>query len=289
MSDQLISGDDSVIDTIKAEISKSEPSNRKRIFQAFIMAALGSIPWVGGFLTAAATFKFDGANIERDSLQNQWLDEHHRKLLALKATLEEISERFGKLGETIDERLQSEQYLGVVRKAFRAWDQADTEEKRRLIANLITHAAGTRICSDDILRLFLDWLETYHETHFAVIREIYQNPGCTRLEIWNALYTALPADSSAEADLFKMLIRDLSTGSVIRQERDTNQLGQFIRKRPLHVKRGAGQQTYKSAFDDTENYVLTELGKQFVHYTMNELVSRLDSPRPGAEEEEANQ
>ena len=31
----------------------------------------------------------------------------------------------------------------------------------------------------------------------------------------------------------------------------------------------------KSAFDDKEQYVLTELGKQFVHYTMDELVSRI--------------
>jgi hypothetical protein len=33
----------------------------------------------------------------------------------------------------------------------------------------------------------------------------------------------------------------------------------------------------ESAFDDTKQYVLTELGKQFVHYTMNELVSRLEA------------
>jgi hypothetical protein len=75
-----------------------------------------------------------------------------------------------------------------------------------------------------------------------------------------------------------MLIRDLSTGGVIRQERDTNQLGQFPRKRPLHVKRGQASQVMKSAFDDTENYILTELGNQFVHYAMTELESRLQEP-----------
>jgi hypothetical protein len=31
----------------------------------------------------------------------------------------------------------------------------------------------------------------------------------------------------------------------------------------------------ESAFEDTKQYVLTELGKQFVHYTMTELVARL--------------
>jgi hypothetical protein len=58
------------------------------------------------------------------------------------------------LGEEIDEKIQSEQYLTLVRKTFRQWDEADTEEKRQLLMQLITNAAGTRICSDDILRLF---------------------------------------------------------------------------------------------------------------------------------------
>jgi hypothetical protein len=32
----------------------------------------------------------------------------------------------------------------------------------------------------------------------------------------------------------------------------------------------------KSAFDDTEEYFLTDLGKQFVHYVMNEIVPRIE-------------
>lgn len=32
----------------------------------------------------------------------------------------------------------------------------------------------------------------------------------------------------------------------------------------------------KSAFDDNGSYELTELGKKFVHYTTNELVSRVN-------------
>ena len=37
----------------------------------------------------------------------------------------------------------------------------------------------------------------------------------------------------------------------------------------------------KSAFDNEEGYVLTELGKEFVHYTMNETVTRVaGNPSP---------
>jgi hypothetical protein len=32
----------------------------------------------------------------------------------------------------------------------------------------------------------------------------------------------------------------------------------------------------ESAFEDTKQYVLTELGKQFVHYTMSDVVSRIE-------------
>jgi hypothetical protein len=33
----------------------------------------------------------------------------------------------------------------------------------------------------------------------------------------------------------------------------------------------------ESAFEDTKQYVLTEIGSQFVHYMMTELVGRLNS------------
>jgi hypothetical protein len=123
----------------------------------------------------------------------------------------------------------------------------------------------------------MDWLAIYHEAHFSVIREISKNPGSTRFDIWTELYSETVKENSAEADLFKLLIRDLSTGGVIRQERDVNQLGQYRKKIPTRVGKGMASPTMKSAFDDKEAYVLTEMGKQFVHYTMNDVVMRVGS------------
>lgn len=37
----------------------------------------------------------------------------------------------------------------------------------------------------------------------------------------------------------------------------------------------------KSAFDDEKGYELTELGRWFVHYTMNELVPRIAAQAAG--------
>ncbi len=269
--------DEQVIDTLRAELEKVDPSRTSRIIEKFVMAVLGSIPWIGGVLSAGESFRAEEGTYRQNYLQTQWLNEHQRKLLELAKTLQDIQERFESLGAQIDERIQSEEYLGLVRKAFRVWDQADTDDKRRLLANLVTNAASTRACSDDVIRLFIDWIGLYNEVHFAVIREIFQNPGSTRFDMWTGIYGELPREDSSAADLYKFLIRDLSTGGVLRQERDVNALGQFVRKRARHVRRGMGAATLESAFDDTKPYVLTAMGKEFVHYTMNEIVTRIGS------------
>lgn len=275
-----LESDSHIIDVIRAELEAASPSRRKRILEAITLAALGSIPWLGGVLTAAATFKFDESGVLQDDLRTRWLEEHQSKLLRLREALDQIFSRLNSLGKEIEERIESPGYLALVRRSFRQWDQADTDEKRRLIVALLTNAAGLRVCSDDIVRLFLDWIERYHESHFAVIREVYRNPGPTRYEIWLALYgEPLPRDDSAEADLFRMLISDLTIGRVVRQPRDVDQDGRFRRKVPQR-RRSAVPVNLESAFEDTKQYVLTGLGSQFVHYTMTELVTRLESVNP---------
>lgn len=263
------------IEFIRAELAAAAPSNRRRIIEKFILAALGSIPWVGGFLSAAVNYKTEQGSVRTDTLQTQWLEEHAQKIDRLMRALEEITQRFENLGSQIDDRIQSEDYLALVRRAFRSWDRADTEDKRKFIGNLVSNAAGTRLCSDDVVRLFIDWLDLYHEAHFAVIREIYKHPGALRFEIWDAIYGELPREDSAEADLYRLLIRDLSMGGVVRQERETNRHGQFLRKK-TPKRSGSIPTTMESAFEETKPYVLTGLGQQFVHYTMNEVVPRID-------------
>lgn len=270
-----VSPTDSAVDQIRTELEKLNPSTKRRILEKFALAALGSIPWVGGFISALANVKTEEPGLRTSSLQTQWLEQHQAKMETLSATMQQIGRRFEAIGEEIDERLASEEYLDIVRKAFRAWDKADTEEKRRYVANLVTNAAGTRLCSDDVVRLFIDWLDSYHESHLAVIREIFKNPGSTRFDIWTTIYGDLVREDSAEADLYKLLIRDLSTGGVIRQARDTNADGQFLRKQTSRKPQGPATATVESAFEGSKQYVLTELGKQFVHYTMNEVVERI--------------
>jgi hypothetical protein len=110
-----------------------------------------------------------------------------------------------------------------------------------------------------------------------VISEIYNNGPIGRADIWDNLGKEPVREDSAEADLFKLLIGDLSLGRVIRQRRETDGGGNFIKKQRTGMNRpkALARQTMKSAFDNNELYVLTDLGTQFVHYAMNELVPRV--------------
>jgi hypothetical protein len=108
-----------------------------------------------------------------------------------------------------------------------------------------------------------------------VIREIYKNTGITRAEIWDKIHCQRTRDNSAEADLFRYLIRDLSTGGVIRKERETDAHGNFIEKSTRGHSRSNSSRTMESAFEDTKPYELTELGTQFVHYVMEDVVAQI--------------
>ncbi len=266
--------DTDVDEKIKAELAATFQSNRQQIFSKLFGAALGSIPWVGGFLSAMADYKSDRGQVKSNQLYEQWLGEHTNKMRLLSETLIDIAKRLDEFSDDINERIESEEYLQIVRKSFRVWNDADTQEKREFVRRLLTNAGAHKLVADDLIRLFLDWLALYHEIHFAVIRAIYKVPGVTRLEIWQQVDGSSVRENSLEADLFKMLIRDLSMGGVIRQHRQTDYAGNFVKK--ARVQSNIKTNTMKSAFDDGEGYELTELGKQFVHYTMNEVVRKVE-------------
>jgi len=243
----------------------------------FLVAALGSIPWVGGLIAASASLSAENEQQSLNELQRLWLEEHREKLKELGETLAEILLRLDNLGDEVQERIESPEYLALVRAAFRSWDQADTEEKKQMFKKLIANAGASKLCPDDLIRLFLHWIDLYHETHFVVIKEIYRNPSITRAELWQNIHGQPVREDSSEADLFRYLIRDLSTGGVIRQARETDSAGHFLKKDTRGQSHKNPSRIMESAFEDTKPYVLTELGKKFVHYVMTDVVSQIEN------------
>src|SRR4051812_8877971 len=104
---------DYVIESIKAEIESASPSRKNRILEAIALAALGSIPWVGGVISATAAYRAEGSQFQRDDLLREWLQEHHAKLQILRGTLEEMAGRLQGFGQEVEERITSDDYLGL--------------------------------------------------------------------------------------------------------------------------------------------------------------------------------
>lgn len=239
--------------------------------------AMSAIPWIGQVLSTGASVQAEKEQGQVNELHEEWLKIQKKKVEHLMFTLDDMSERLDSAHEDYEERIQSDEYLSLVRRAFKSWDDSETDEKKEYVVNLITNAAASHLCPDDQVRLFNDWLDQYHEIHFKVIRAIYQSPGITRMGIWRSVSDNIPRDDSAEADLFRLLIDDLSRGRVIRQHRQTTYDGQFVKESTRGKPKKQSSGTMMSAFDDTKQYELTELGSQFVHYTMNQVVKKIES------------
>jgi len=246
-------------------------------YARFVVAALSSIPWVGGFIAASASLNAEYEQQGINELQRLWLEEHKEKIKELNATLSNIFSRLDNFGDEVEQRLESPEYLALVKKAFRAWDAADTETKKQMFTKLITNAGAIKLCPDDLIRLFLHWIELYDETHFIVIKEVYRRPNITRGQIWDNIHNVRPREDSSEADLFRYLIRDLSTGGVVRQARETDLSGHFLKRDPKTQSHQPSGRLMESAFEDTKPYVLTELGKKFVHYVTEDVVPQIAS------------
>lgn len=243
-------------------------------------AATGS-PDAGGAIGSAAGGIIDGASNhwsdreqgEVNNLFNTWLKLQEEQMREIGLTMVEVVERLDMNDETIKERLQSPEYLNLLKKCFRDWSAAESEEKRKLVRNLLISAAASHITTDDVVRLFVEWIDQYSDLHFKTIRAVYNHDGITRRDMWLNMYHAagLPREDSPEADLFKLVIQDLNLGHIIRQHRAKDGYGNFIKAAP---RKGSGN-GYTSAFDPIKQYELTELGKQFVHYTMSEYTVKL--------------
>lgn len=240
----------------------------------FALAGLSAIPIVGGAIGGVGGAWSEADQDYINKLFFSWLKLQEEEIKEIGITIREIMLRLDLQDEEIKKRIESSEYLKLLKKAFRDWSAAESEEKRILIRNLLSNAAATKICTDDVVRLFIDWINKYSEIHFKVIRQIYTNKGITRKSIWMNMHGQEVRENSAEADLFKVVLHDLSTGHVARQHRETDAYGNFL-KPERKPKNNYRESTYATAFDDDKQYELTELGLQFVHYTMNEIVPRL--------------
>lgn len=244
--------------------------------RGLLNAAGGAIPFAGGVLSAISGFWSEQEQERFNRFIRQWIKMKQTEMAEQEQTVIEIMQRLDIHDEKIADRISSQEYQSLMRKAFRDWGAAESESKRTFIRNILANAATPGITSDDVIRMFLQWTATYSELHLQVIASIYNDPGVTRARIWEKIGKKEVREDSAEADLFKLLIRDLSTGGVIRQHRETDYGGNFLRNPARTARKGLpASNTMESAFEDTKGYELTSLGQQFVHFAMVDLPLKL--------------
>lgn len=244
-------------------------------------------PGIGGALSAAAGAWSEHEQEKVNTFFKQWLKMLEDEIKEKEQTIIEILSRLDIQDEKVKERITSHEYQALIRKTFREWAGAESEEKRKCIRNILVNAAGSNVVSDDVIRMFTDWMKMYSELHFKVISVIYSSRGgITRGAIWQELGKPIVREDSSEADLYKLLVRDLSTGGIIRQHRETDYYGNFVKK-PTSS-RGSSSSTMKSAFDNEESYELTNLGSQFVHYAMTDLPPKIEFRKSTDNEQTGN-
>ena len=261
-----------------SEDAKKLPESGKvaKISRGALQAIGGAVPFAGGVFSAIAGAWSEGEQDKVNRFFEDWVRMLQDELKEKEETIIEIMARLNLQDEAIAERISSVEYQSLVKKTFREWSGAESEDKRVYIRNILSNAAATRVSSDDVVRMYIDWINQYSELHFQVIAAIYNSDGITRGEIWRKIGKVAVREDSADADLYKLLIRDLSTGGIIRQHREVDYYGNFIPKAPQRRSKGSGPKAAVSAFDEDEGYDLTGLGQQFVHYAMSELPLKIE-------------
>jgi hypothetical protein len=252
------------------------------VTRMILNAASGAIPLACGVLAAAASAWSERDQARINEFLHHMLEMLNAEMREKEQTILEISARIDMQDERVSERIKSPAFQSLLRKAFRDWAGTESDQKRIYIRNILTNAAGSTMATDDVVKLFLEWIKNYSELHFAVIGAIYNSAGITRGGVWRKLGRQVVRDDTSDADLFRLIFRDLSTGGIVRQHRETDYHGQFLAKRKSTPAPKGTVKTMKSAFDEEEQYELTALGDQFVHYAMTDVPPKIEFKPEGA-------
>lgn len=253
-------------------------NNTSKILRGALQVIGGAVPVAGGMLSAVAGAWSENEQERVNKFFRQWIKMLEDEIREKEQTIIEIMTRLDIQDEEIAKRIESKEYQSLLKKTFREWSGAESEEKRAYIRNMLANAAASRVTSDDVVRLFIDWLATYSELHFRVIAIVYSNQsnGISRGGIWRELGREVVPENSADAGLFRLLVRDLNMGGIIIQHREVDYMGNTIPKAPDRRPKGSGPKPITSSFDEEELYELTGLGMQFVHYAMTDLPIKLE-------------
>ena len=147
----------------------------------------GAIPLAGGTFSAISNAWSESEQEKVNRFFEYWSQMLKDELQEKERTIVEIMARIDLTDERISQRIESPEFQSLVRKTFREWSGAESEEKRVYIRNILSNAATVSLTSDDVIRMFITWINQYSEMHFHVIGAIYNSDGITRGAIWRKI------------------------------------------------------------------------------------------------------
>ena len=184
-----------------------EEGKAGRAARGALQIASGAVPLVGGILSAIAGAWSENEQAKVNRFFDQWVRMLEEEIREKEATVIEIMARLNLQDEKITARVESREFQSLVKKTFRDWAGAESEDKRVLIRNLLSNAAASTVSSDDVVRMFIDWIGQYsgtalqgnwshlqHERHHSWrgLAKDRQGSGPGRLRRRRSLQTTIP-------------------------------------------------------------------------------------------------
>src|SRR5258708_5148143 len=126
-----------------------------KMVRASLQVVGGAIPFAGGLLSAAAGAWSEHEQEKVNKFFKEWLKMLEDEIREKERTILEIMARLNMHDEKTTKRLESKEYQSLLKKTFREWSGAESEEKRTYIRNILANAAATTMTSDEVVRLFI--------------------------------------------------------------------------------------------------------------------------------------
>jgi hypothetical protein len=152
-----------------SEPADKEPPKASRCGQytrGALQAVGGAVPFAGGLLSAIAGAWSENEQVKVNQFIESWLRMLQDELREKEKTVVEIMARLDLNNEKIAERVESKEFQSLVKKTFREWAGAESEDKRTLIRNILANTAASTLTSDDVIRMFVDWVRMFSVLHF---------------------------------------------------------------------------------------------------------------------------
>ena len=120
-----------------------DEGNAPKIARGVLAVIGGVVPFAGGLFSAAASTWSEHEQKKVNDFFKHWLEMLKDEIKEKEKTILEIMARVDMHDEEIGKRMESPEYQSLLKKTFREWSGAESEQKRVYIRNILANAAAS--------------------------------------------------------------------------------------------------------------------------------------------------